>query len=563
MSLSLTLSLVAALSSARPSRLCRTARAEPGSVSDTDDRSHPERGLHGKGTTMLKLVLAGAICLCMAVTMAGCGTGLLADQPTPTLVPLPKTTSVAPTPALAEAVAAPSVTPTAAEEASDMAGPASPTPTRTSEPTAAPPAARPMAEPTSSLAAVPAVETTPVRAATSTPAPLQAVVQADRLNVRTGPGTAYPRLGQLGEGREVEIVGRDGEGTWWQIIHSVGVDGLAWVSADYIDTDIGAGDVPVVEVAPPPAPAPVEESTGFNGKIAFQESSGGRIFTVNADGSGLTYLTNGLDPDWSPDGSQILFTRWEWDPPSVFVINADGTGEREIVPGPKAKGPQWSPDGSHIVFTSERRESAGRFCFQPPFGGPAMCITLPKENHWKISVLDLATGHIMDPATDPFSFAPSWSPDGRRLVYDGVRGLRPADPIEGHDQEAAYIDYDHRDMYPVWSPTSDRIAFMFRQHDHWEIYAVNADGSGRARLTESPLFEPSRNSVAPEWSPDGQWIAFLTDRRGKWEVWMMRPDGSEEQPMFPPGALEGIEFQYYEQSEHVLDWWMPPPGTAS
>jgi hypothetical protein len=68
--------------------------------------------------------------------------------------------------------------------------------------------------------------------------------------------------------------------------------------------------------------------------------------------------------------------------------------------------------------------------------------------------------------------------------------------------------------------------------------------------------------VAPEWSPDGEWIAFLTDRRGKWEVWVMRPDGSEEQPMFPPGALEGVELHYYEQSEHVLDWWMPTPTSA-
>jgi len=168
----------------------------------------------------------------------------------------------------------------------------------------------------------------------------------------------------------------------------------------------------------------------------------------------------------------------------------------------------------------------------------------------------------MDPNSDPFSFAPSWSPDGTRLVYDGIHGLRPADPIEGHDQEAAFIDYDPRDFYPVWSPISDRIAFMYRQHDHWEIYAVNPDGSGRARLTESPMFEPAQDSVAPEWSPDGEWIAFLTDRRGGWEVWVMRPDGSEQQPLFPAGALEGVEFQYNGQSEHVLDWWMPTPAPA-
>jgi Tol biopolymer transport system component len=396
--------------------------------------------------------------------------------------------------------------------------------------------------------------------ATPDPGVGHGTVRVPRLNVRSGPAIAYPRVGHLDEGAVVKIVGRDDQASWWQIVYSEKNGETVWVSADYIETEIATDSVAIVETAPPPESVTAVTSTSaeFVGKIVFQESSGGRIFTLNADGTGLTHLTNGLDPDWSPDGEQIVFTRWEWDPPGVFVINADGSDEKQIVPGPKSKGPRWSPDGSHIAFTSERTEPAGEFCFELPFGGE-MCMELPDEDRWKISVLDLGKEHTMDPATDPFSFAPSWSPDGTRLVYDGVRGLRPADPVEGHDQGASYIDFDHRDMYPVWSPTSDRIAFMFRQHDHWEIYAVNADGSARERLTESPLFEPAQNSVAPEWSPDGQWIAFLTDRGGKWEIWAMRPDGSEEQPLFPPGVLEGIEFQYFEQSEHVLDWWMPPP----
>lgn len=475
------------------------------------------------------------ILLCLALFLSGCGTGLASNRATPTLVPLPRTMPVGPsrTPAQVEAATHPSPTPvpTQAETVTPVLPTSTPTPEVEPSPTPTP-----LMEATSSPTVAP------------TSSPPEAVVQADRLNVRSGPGTAYARIGQLEQGSQVEIMGRNEEGTWWQIAYPAGEDGLGWVSAEYIETDIEMAETPIVEApAPPPTPAP-----RFEGKIVFQESSGGRIFTINADGSELTYLTNGLDPDWSPDGTKIVFTRWEWDPPGVFVIHADGSGEEQIVAGPKAKGPRWSPDGSHIVFTSEREESGGKVCF-----GPWGCFTLPKENHWKLSVLDLATGHIMDPHCDPFSFAPSWSPDSTRLVYDGVRGLRPADPLEGHDQEAAFIDYDQRDMYPVWSPTSDRIAFMFRQHDHWEIYAVNADGNGRTRLTESPLFEPPQNSVAPEWSPDGEWIAFLTDRRGKWEVWVMRPDGSQQQPLFPPDALEGIEFHYEAQSEHVLDWWMP------
>ena len=440
---------------------------------------------------MNKRVLTGTILLCLALVLASCGGGLAPAQPTPTLVPLPKTAPARPTPTQVQAKAVTLASPTQVGAQVEAATLPPPTSTPTSE-------AAPSPTPIPLLKATPSPTTTPI------PAPPEAVVQADRLNVRSGPATAYARLGQLEEGSQVEIAGRNEEGTWWQIVYPAGEDGLGWVTAEYVVVSGPTANVPIVEATPlPPAP-----STGFSGKIVFRESSGGRIFTINADGSGLTYLTNGLDPDWSPDGSSI-------------------------------------------VFTSEREESGGTVCF-----------SLPKENHWKLSVLDLATGHIMDPASDPFSFAPSWSPDSTRLVYDGVRGLRPADPIEGHDQEAAFIDYDHRDFYPVWSPTSDRIAFMFRQHDHWEIHAVNADGTGRTRLTESPLFEPPQNSVAPEWSSDGEWIAFLTDRCGQWEVWVMQPDGSEQQPLFPPDVLGGINFQYDAQSEHVLDWWMSTPASA-
>jgi len=475
------------------------------------------------------------ILLCLIVLLAGC-TGILGGaQPTPTLVPLPRgtLTRIPSAQVLQPTASAPGLTPTEARTPT-------PPPTAGASPS-------PMASPT----------TTPTSMPTATPTsamPL-AVVTADRLNVRTGPGTAYPRIGQLEKGTQVEIAGRNEEATWWEIAFEGAEGERAWIASEYTTANITADEVPTVAVSPPP-PTPVP-APRFTGKIAFQESSGGRIFTINADGTGLTYLTDGMDPDWSPDGTKIAFARWAWDPPGIFVIHADGSGEEQIVRDYKAKGPRWSPDSTRIVFTSERKEPGEEICFRPPYGpGPEICFT-PEEKRWKLSVLDLATGHIMDPHCDPFSFAPDWSPDGTRLVYDGIYGLRPADPIEGHDQKGAFIDYDHRDMYPAWSPDGTRIAFMFRQHDHWEIYVVNADGTGRMRLTESPLFEPPQNSVAPEWSPDGQWIAFLTDRRGKWEVWVMRPDGSQQQPLFPPGTLEGISFRYDAQSEHVLDWWMP------
>jgi Tol biopolymer transport system component len=81
--------------------------------------------------------------------------------------------------------------------------------------------------------------------------------------------------------------------------------------------------------------------------------SAGDLFTIHPDGSGRTLLLaspNLKQPaDWSPDGTRILFTRY--DPsgrPSVVVADADGTRVRRLAAGIAAC---FSPDGSQILFT--------------------------------------------------------------------------------------------------------------------------------------------------------------------------------------------------------------------
>jgi len=77
-------------------------------------------------------------------------------------------------------------------------------------------------------------------------------------------------------------------------------------------------------------------------------------------------------------------------------------------------------------------------------------------------------------------------------------------------------DYDS-----TWSPDGTKIAFISDRDGNWEIYVMNADGSGQTRLTNNPA-----NDHGPTWSPDGAMIAFVSDRDGNKEIYIMNADGS-------------------------------------
>ena len=74
---------------------------------------------------------------------------------------------------------------------------------------------------------------------------------------------------------------------------------------------------------------------------------------------------------------------------------------------------------------------------------------------------------------------------------------------------------------PSWSPDGSRIAFASIRNGNWGIYAMNAAGSGVTRLTDN-----SADDNFPSWSPNGRRIAFASDRDGNWEIYAMNLDGS-------------------------------------
>jgi len=102
-------------------------------------------------------------------------------------------------------------------------------------------------------------------------------------------------------------------------------------------------------------------------RLAFAASvsnlDDGILGVVDADGGNREDVQRGMrcsSPAWSPDGSTIAFVGYQNRVPRVFVVNADGSGARQLTHAPHSdEVPAWSPDGRTIAFLAEARVSEG------------------------------------------------------------------------------------------------------------------------------------------------------------------------------------------------------------
>lgn len=139
--------------------------------------------------------------------------------------------------------------------------------------------------------------------------------------------------------------------------------------------------------------------------------------------------------------------------------------------------------------------------------------------------------------------APSWSPDGHRLVYTedrivrtrGVSSAQIAPLIVirdmAHGSVRAVTPGQQLDETPKWSPAGDRIAFVrtvipsgSQVGPPEEIWTIATDGRAARQLTHNSV-----SDTAPAWSPTGRWLIYQRSRgnaAAAWDLWNMRTDGS-------------------------------------
>ena len=244
------------------------------------------------------------------------------------------------------------------------------------------------------------------------------------------------------------------------------------------------------------------------GPMVFTSFSSGNndIWIRSAGGTLLTQLTTPTeqdwDPEWSPDGTQIVFSSFRNQTNDhVWVMNADGTGQTALTTnGVQNVYASWSPDGTEIVFSSG--SGTGR-------------------NIWTMDSDGTNLSQLTSSGAEDSQA--NWSPDGTDIVFFSARsGLWQIWVMDSDgSNEIRLTNNSANDFFPVWSPDGSQIAFISDRDGNTEVYVMNANGSSQTRLTTN-----GATDIQPSWTPDGSQILFNTDRDGNQEIYIMDANGS-------------------------------------
>lgn len=240
------------------------------------------------------------------------------------------------------------------------------------------------------------------------------------------------------------------------------------------------------------------------------------------------------DPQLSPDGAQIVYTRQWIDKvndkreSSLWVMNADGSKNRFLVRGSNAR---WSPTGDRIVYTAQGEpkgtqvfvrymdaegavtqitrveKTPANVTWSPDGGSVAFTMLVEQKNAWPIKMPKAPEGAKWVDSPRVVERL-DYRQDGQGFTDDGYRHLFVVPATGGTARQLTDGDWDHNGV--EWTPDGSKILFTsLRMPDadyQWresEIYAVTVATGAISQLTRRKGPDNS-----PKVSPDGKRVAY-------------------------------------------------------
>jgi Tol biopolymer transport system component len=225
----------------------------------------------------------------------------------------------------------------------------------------------------------------------------------------------------------------------------------------------------------------------------------------------------------------------------VYSVLPNGRDLRRLTDDPGFDAcPAFSADGQRIAYCSGQG------------GGPVQVWTMKQNGKDKQQVTHMSGAAIF----------PDFSPGESKIVFTAKPADSPTRDIYviGSDGNGLVrlTAGEGNNAYPAFSPDGSKIAFTSDRTGTWQVYVMNADGSGQTQLTS----DAQPKDQVPDWSPDGGEIAYLADTHGiadtvspSWgDIWVMNADGSNQHAITGGATDYGTAWSPDGTRIATLDW---------